>query len=192
MSIERISDTADKAWGVGMLIGLSTLGGYLRMTARDLAYGDQPRQPRSVGEAFKLGLAAMAQGGGLGIFADALFGDINRLGGSATSAFGGPVGTDISKINEIYNRYMQSIGTNQKGDVWPEIGRFALGHIPFANLFYVKSAMDYLVMYHLFEAMKPGWWHRTNEMMKKQQGRTMMGYKPGSNSIPSFPPQLGG
>ena len=52
------------------------------------------------------------------------------------------------------------------------------GHVPFANLFYLKSSFDCLAAYHLFEAMKPGWYRRTNEMMKKQQGRTMIGYKP--------------
>ena len=48
-----------KIWGIGLLTGLSMLGGYIRMTARDLAYGDQPRVPRNVGDAFQVGGAAL-------------------------------------------------------------------------------------------------------------------------------------
>jgi hypothetical protein len=44
--------------------------------------------------------------------------------------------------------------------------------------------------YHAYEALKPGWYQRTNEMMKRQQGRTMIGYK-GPGSKPGFiPPQI--
>jgi hypothetical protein len=94
--------------------------------------------------------------------------------------------------SEIYNRAMGFIGRDKHSpsDVWPELARFGLGHIPFANLFYLKRSFDYLVAYHLFEAMKPGWYRRTNEMMKKQQGRTMIGYRPGAQ-IPYTPPQIG-
>jgi hypothetical protein len=38
--------------------------------------------------------------------------------------------------------------------------------------------MNYLFLWHAYEAMKPGWWARTNAMMKREQGRTMIGYKP--------------
>jgi hypothetical protein len=147
----------DKIWGIGLLTGLSMLGGYIRMTARDLAYGDQPRTPRNVGDAFKIGGAAIAQGGGLGLLGDYLFGEINRLGAGAASG-GGPIGTDLGRLTEIYNRTMREIGDEKHtpGDLWPELARFGLGHIPFANLFYTKAAFDYLVAYHMFEGLKPG------------------------------------
>jgi hypothetical protein len=61
---------------------------------------------------------------------------------------------------------------------------------PFANLFYTKAAFDYLLAYHMYEALKPGWYQRTNEAMKRQQGRTMIGYKGPGSKIPFVPPQL--
>jgi hypothetical protein len=183
-------NTGDKIWGIGLLTGLSMLGGYIRMTARDLAYGDQPRTPQNVGDAFKIAGAAVAQGGGLGLLGDYLFGEINRLGAGAASG-GGPIGTDAGRLYEIYNRTMREIGDSKHtpGDLWPELARFGVGHIPFANLFYTKATFDYLLAYHMFEAMKPGWYRGTNELMKKQQGRTMIGYRPGA-PIPYVPPQL--
>jgi hypothetical protein len=177
-------------WGVGALAGLSMIGGYIRMTARDLAYGDQPRTPRSVGDAFKVGGAALAQGGGLGLLGDWLFGEIDRLG-AGNAGIGGPMATDLSKLNEIRNRATAQALAGKPTDVWPELARFGMNHIPFANLFYTKAAFDYLLAYHMYEALKPGWYQRTNEAMKRQQGRTMIGYKGPGPSIPYILPQLG-
>jgi hypothetical protein len=113
------------------------------------------------------------------------------LGASSGSAIGGPVLTDLSRLNEIKNRAIAQAGAGKPMDIWPELARFGLQQVLFVNLFYLKSAVDYLVMYYLFEAMKPGWYKRTNEMMQKQQGRTMIGYKGPGSSIPFVPPQLG-
>jgi hypothetical protein len=169
----------EAVWGVGAVVGLSMLGGYLRMTARDLAYGDEPRLPKNVGDAAKIALAALAQGGGLGIFGDFLFGEANRMGASNLSSLGGPVATDLSRLYEIYNRWLTSIGTDHKGDAWSDLARWGIDHVPFAGLFYLKGAANYLLWFHLFEAMHPGWWERTNRRMEREQGRHMMGYSPG-------------
>ena len=179
------------ATGLMTVVGLSMLGGYLRMTARDLAFGDQPRVPRTIGEAGKIALAALAQGGGLGLAGDAFFGSVDRMGASNTSVFGGPVATDMSALYGIFNRYLQSIGTDDKKMIWPDLAKWGIQHVPFANLFYLKSTLDYALWFHLFEAMRPGWYSRTNERMKKEQGRSMIGYRPGGQ-IPFVPPAIGG
>ena len=97
--------------------------------------------------------------------------------------------TDLSALSRIYNRWIQSLGTSAPHDFWPDLARFGVNHIPMQNLFYLKSTMDYLLWYHVYEAMHPGWWRRTNERMQKDTGRTMMGYKPGA-PIPYLPPYL--
>jgi hypothetical protein len=170
----------DKALGIGMVAGLSMLGGYLRMTARDLLNGDEPRVPRNVAEGGKIALASLAQGGGLGLVGDWLFGELNRFGaGNETSLVGGPIATTASQGYQIFNRWAQSLGTGKVYDPWPAVGRMATGMIPGANLFYLKGPLDYLVMYHLYEALRPGWWQRSNRMMEREQGRHMLGFKPG-------------
>lgn len=169
----------DAVYGMGMIIALSTLGGYLRMTARDAFYGTEFRKPKDLTEASKIGLAALAQGGGLGIFGDMLFGEVNRFGASNMSSFGGPVATDMSQLFHIYNEWASHLGTPTEKDVWPELTRFAINHVPGGNLFYLKGSLDYMAWYHIFEAMHPGWWARTNARMEKDQGRSMQGYSPG-------------
>lgn len=165
--------------GVGAVVGLSMLGGYLRMVARDMVTGTEPRTPRNPADAAKIALASLAQGGGLGIFGDFLFGEANRMGGGVGSTLGGPMVSEFAQLYDIYNQYLQSLGTDRKVDVWPELARWAVGHIPLGNLFYLKGAADYLFYYHVFEALHPGWWDHLNRRMKKEQGRTMVGYTPG-------------
>ena len=136
---------------------------------------------RNIGEAAKIGAASLAQGGGLGIFGDFLFGEANRFGASNLSSFGGPIGTDASQLYGIYNRWLQSIGTAQQHDVWPALARFGITHIPFADLFYLKGALDYMAWYHMFElAMKPGWWERTNRRMAREEDRRCSATPPGA------------
>lgn len=64
------------------------------------------------------------------------------------------------------------------GSLWGNIVKGGLSHIPVANLLYLKGAYSYLILWHAIEAMKPGWWQRTNSMMEKEQHRTHFGFKP--------------
>jgi hypothetical protein len=182
-----------KAWGVGVTAALSMLAGYLRLSANDLLVGREPRVPRNIGETFRVALHSLAQGGGLGILGDFLFGEVDRMGHSFGEVMSGPAISDFGELYRIFSNWFSSIGTTRKGDVWPELARWGAHHIPFSNLFYLKGAFDYLVLYHLFEALHPGWWGRMNRQMEKQQGRSMMGYTPGAGvpyGVPGF--YLGG
>ncbi|WP_225926612.1 hypothetical protein [Pseudomonas sessilinigenes] len=64
----------------------TTAFGYLSMASKDVAKG---REPRPVDDP-KTWLAAMVQGGGLGIFGDYLFGEASRFGNSALELVTGP------------------------------------------------------------------------------------------------------
>lgn len=168
------------AWGVGTVAALSMLGGYLRLAASDLVSGRQLREPKNVGDAYKIAVHSLAQGGGLGILGDFLFGEVDRLGQSAGEVGAGPALGDVLQLAGIFNKWQHDIGTDKKGDVWPELARWGVHHIPFSNLFYLKGAFEYLALFHILEALRPGWWGRMNRQMEKAQGRTMQGYTPGS------------
>ncbi len=163
------------AWGIGLTIALSTLAGFGRMTINDIARGNPVRNP---GDPATL-LAALAQGGGLGILGDLAFGEANRLGSGGISSFGGPLITDGDALLRIYGRWRENMRMGRASDFWPDLARFGVNHVPFGNLVYLKGALDYLLWYHLFEAAKPGWWERTNRRLAKETGRTMTGYTPG-------------
>jgi hypothetical protein len=169
-----------KAWGVGVVAALSMLGGYLRLAGSDIASGREPRTPKNMGDGVKIAMHSLAQGGGLGLFGDFLFGEADRHGGSFGEAIGGPVIGDVAKFTGIWNRWLNSIGTDKAFNPWPEIVRWGAGHIPFANLIYIKGAFDYMALFHVLNAVDPKWWNRMNREMEKGQGRTMMGYTPGA------------
>ena len=46
------------------------------------------------------------------------------------------------------------------------------GNIPFANLFYTKEAMNYLVWYQLQETINPGYLRRMERRAKNQNDQT--------------------
>lgn len=181
----------DLAWGLGSMIALSTASGYLRMTLNDWALG-HPRRPFD----WKTGLAALAQGGGLGILGDFMFGEVNRMGGGLIGTLGGPLVSDADELVKLFGRFRMDLTdpnshhrTGTFGDLWPDLAHFGVRHIPFNNLVYLKGSLDYLLWYHIFEAASPGWWDRTNRRLIKEQGRAMQGYVPGGG-VPTGIPYL--
>jgi hypothetical protein len=183
----------DAANGIAFILGMSVLSGYARMWVNDKASGRPPRDPTNPGTL----LAAMAQGGGLGIWGDYIFGETNRLGGGMASTALGPAGSDITGVLDLYQQW-KADSTSRDPKVqnkalerlWPELAHGFVRHVPFANLIYLKGALDYMLWYHLYEAASPGWWARTNKRLIKEQGRPMAGYEPGG-AIPWTPAAIG-
>lgn len=163
----------EAAWNIGKIAAIGIPAGFTRMWINDLAVGRPPRNPRDP----KTILAAAAQSGGLGILGDYLFGETSRMGGGLVSTMGGPIVGDADSLVHIFNKWKEG----EAG--WPDLAHFGVRHVPFANLVYLKGALDYLAFYHLYEAASPGWWERTNRRLAKENGRTMTGYVPGG-SIP--------
>jgi len=174
---------------LGALLALSTAGGALRMMVNDAAVG---RPQRDYSNPMTL-LAGLAQGGGLGIYGDFLFGETSRLGSGLIGTAAGPIGGDADRLIALYNRWRDDLKTapdKALQHLWPDLAHFAVGHVPFANLVYLKGTLDYLLWYHLYEAASPGWWERTNRRFAREQGRVMTGYVPGGK-IPYTPLGLG-
>lgn len=166
------------ASGIGLTFALMTGGGYARMAINDFMSGKpqrNPLDPRTI-------LAAFAQGGGAGILGDFLFGETNRMGAGWVTTAMGPIASDIERFTGIMNRFRDDI-TKHTGKafqhLWGDLAHFTAGHIPFSNLIYLKAAVEYLVYFHAYEAVSPGWWDRTNRRLLKDTGRAMVGYVPG-------------
>jgi hypothetical protein len=122
----------------------------------------------------------------VGILGDFLFGEVmrNRFGAGLVGTLGGPAIADVDEFIHIYNGWLHG----KMG--WPDLAHFAVRHIPFANLVYLKGVLDYMLWYHLYEAASPGWWERTNRRMLHESGRAMSGYSPGQG-IPWSPWGIG-
>ena len=156
----------DKADIQGMLhlIVASTIGGYVAATAKDIAAGREPGDPRSPATMMR----ALAQGGGLGIAGDFMLGDFNRANRSVSETIAGPVlGELAGALMDIKTRAIEG------KDILPELFKTVTDNVPFSNLFYTKAALDYFVLWQMQEWLSPGWARRYQQRIQSQQGRTM-------------------
>jgi len=79
--------TGQKLAYIGTLVASTTVLGGIALQAKDIVAG---REPRPVDAKFFA--ASFNQGGGLGIFGDFIFSDVNRFGGGITQTLTGPTG----------------------------------------------------------------------------------------------------
>ena len=178
-------DRRDLVGGIFGIAAASMIGGYGRMWIRAYADGKPPPDPHDLAT----WLAALAQGGGIGILGDVAFGETNRMGSdSLLAALGGPVVGDLSALLnavsvqdllKLKSHYEEQMDEGKLEDIWPQLAMWAKNHVPGNNLIYLKGAFDYLAWYHVLDVLRPGWWERANEKSIHDHGEPMAGYQPG-------------
>lgn len=153
--------SVSQAKGIALLM-LGSLGfGYMAMTLKDLIKGKTPRPLDSL----KTWTAAMAQGGGLGIYGDFLFGESSRMGGGFLETLGGPTVGKLADAKRLFD------SARSGEDVGAQGLRFVVSNTPGNNLFYTRMAMDYLFLYELQETMNPGYLRRMERRAEEEQGQ---------------------
>lgn len=147
--------------GIAHIMALSTVFGYLAMSAKDLIKGRELRDPTDR----RTWISAFMQGGGAGIYGDFLFGQATRYGNSPLATALGPTATSFEDLAKLYSRALQGDDTAANGL------RFVTNHTPFFNLFWLRPALDYLFLYDLQEALNPGALSRMEGFAKKNNGQ---------------------
>lgn len=146
-------------------IAAMTLFGYLSHSVKQLAAGKTPRDPADA----RTWVAALTQGGGLGIYGDFLFSELgnakNRFGGSPLATFLGPT---ASSLESFYNLYVDLMNGDAKA---ANTFRTLWSHVPGNNLFYFKGAFDYLIAYNLYESLNPGYISRMKRRIEREQNQ---------------------
>jgi hypothetical protein len=137
-----------KAMGeVASLVVASTIMGYTSMVMKDLVKGKEPRDPTDP----RTMMAALQQGGGLGIYGDFLFGEAkSRTGGTLISNLAGPTLGTLDDMTDIWRRIRNG------DDAAAKTFSTALSNTPFMNVFYLRPVLDYMILNSLTEAMNPG------------------------------------
>lgn len=147
--------------GLATVILWSTVFGYGAMSVKDLLKGRNPRDPKD----HKTWMAALTQGGGLGIYGDFLFGESNRFGGGLWSTALGPAASTVNDVYDLYQRVKAG------DDAGARAFQVALSNTPFVNLFYTRTALDYLLLYRIQEALNPGYVRRLEQRVKRENGQ---------------------
>lgn len=151
--------------GVSQMIALTMVMGYAASALKDIAKGKIPRDPTD----WRTAVAALQQGGGLGIYGDVIFSQIlDRRFGDAAAQLMGPTFSDIFGSFGLAGIAARAAQGNDAG---PAAVRFVQGNTPFLNLFYTKMALDYLIFYRMQEWMNPGSLSRMESEMAERSGQ---------------------
>lgn len=160
----------EKGAHMGSLIAGMTAAGYMVITLKDAARGYWP--PRDPFD-YKTILASVVQGGAAGLYGDFLFAQKNRFGGSVLESVAGPtIGEAAQLVENVLSLRDAAAGkiTGQEAKApWAQMFNQAVNNTPYANLFYVRPALDYLLLNSIREAMSPGY-------IKRQAKRRMEDY----------------
>lgn len=162
--IQALRNGGGEKLGFAQLMLWTTLFGYGAMSAKDLLKG---REPRNADDP-KTWIAAMLQGGALGLYGDFLFGESNRFGGTLTSSLAGPVLGGVDATFDLYQR------AKSGDDLASSSLRFALNNTPFMNLFYTRVTADYLFLYSVQEALNPGAIRRMERRMQQENAQNFL------------------
>ena len=163
----RDASVWEKGANMGALVAGLGAAGYMAMVAKDTLKGYWP--PRNPADP-KVMLAAFQQGGALGIYGDYLFGQSSRFGNSALETVAGPtLGTASSIVYTLLTTRDYAAGKLDGGKASSPAAQWInilQGNTPFANLFYTKPALDYLIMNNVRDWATPG---ATERMIKNRQ-----------------------
>lgn len=148
---------------------MTTLMGYVAMSGKDIAKG---REPRPLDQASTWN-AAFLQGGGAGIMGDFLMGEYNRFGNTLSTTLAGPTAGTIDDLASIYSALRDG------DDAAAKSVSTMINNAPFANLFYLRPALNHMFIYQLQESVNPGYLRRMERRIEKENKQKFL-IKPSS------------
>ncbi|WP_313248999.1 hypothetical protein [Stenotrophomonas acidaminiphila] len=180
------------AYSVAMMASLQLFGA-VSMQLKDIVQGKDPRDMTTG----KFWAAAAAQGGGLGVFGDILY---TGMGGEAR----GGQANWTSLLGPVFGNVMDAFNIARKGAGWvladegkaddarrnfgAEVLRFTKGNMPFVNLWYLRAAVDHMLLHELQEQLSPGYLRRMRRKAQKEWGQGFW-WEPGE-ATPERAPNL--
>jgi len=142
------------------LILASTAFGYLSQTAGDFIKGRTQRDPLD----YRTFVSAFTRGGGAGFLGDMVFGNFTQGRGLLEYA-AGPVLGNLNELATVYSAAMR--GDDAKAKAF----RLVVDNLPFSNIWWGRTAANYLLIHHLQEAMNPGYLRRMEQTIRRETGQ---------------------
>ncbi|WP_127523670.1 hypothetical protein [Mesorhizobium sp. Z1-4] len=126
----------------GSVLFSTTLVAGLALQLKQIAAGRDPRDMQDP----KFWTAAMLQGGGLGIYGDFMFAELNRYGGGLMTTLGGPLFGKANDFRNLTAGNAVQLASDDKTHFGRELIRFSKGLIPGGNLWYLKLGFERTVL----------------------------------------------
>lgn len=163
-----------------------TIYGALAMQLKGLSRGEDPRPMDNE----KFWGAAMLQGGGLGLFGDYLFGQVNRFGGSWGDAALGPVASRASNLWNLTAGNVIQFGQDEPTNAGREAVQFARLNVSVP--FYLRLAYERVLLDELQKVADPEAYQAFRRKASKLKSQFKTGYwwAPGETG-PRRAPDLG-
>jgi len=170
---------AKSSYAAGLLISTTLMGG-LALQMKEMAKG---RDPRPVTDK-KFWGSALLQGGGLGIYGDFIFSDLNRFGNSFSQTLIGPVGEFIGDTLKLTAGNVQELLSGKDTNFTKEAVKFGTKYLPFQSLWYARLALERLLLENLQKWADPRASQKMREIQTKYKKETGQDYwwEPGEMS----------
>lgn len=133
------------------LLITSTLLAGLSIQIREMTKG---RDPRDMTDERFWGQSLLT-GGGLGVFGDFLFANTNRFGGGLTETVAGPRVGFLNDLRDLTVGNIQQLAAGEETKFGPELVDFGGRNLPGASTWYLRLAMERLVLDQLQLVMNP-------------------------------------
>ena len=171
---------------MNFVIGTTVMGA-LALQLKDMAKGRDPRPMDN--PAFWS--AAMLQGGGLGIFGDFMFSQVNRMNTGLKGAIAGP---SVGMLDDFRNLTLGNLTQLSQGEdtkFGPELVKFASRYTPFSSIWYLRAGLERNFFDMLQDWVDPDAakkFRRQEQMYAKKYGQGMW-WAPNEN-LPSRAPNF--
>lgn len=176
----------------GALLIVTTALGAVSMQLKEIANGRDPRRIDLTKEGRKFWGAALLQGGGLGIYGDFLFADVNRFGGSLAGTVGGPMIDRLDNIRRLTIGNLVEFGQGkEKTNLGRELVNFIKQNTPGSSLWFARLAWERILMdqmQYLLDSDAHTAFHKRMRQRKKDFGNEFY-WRPGETS-PARGPDL--
>ncbi|PUX40792.1 hypothetical protein BS424_22590, partial [Cronobacter sakazakii] len=105
---------------------------------------------------------------GLGILGDFMFGEVNRMGAGPVTSLMGPAASNADSIITLLQQTTR--GEADLGDWY----RTTLDNTPFLNIFWLRTAMNGLILNRIQDSLDPGSLERYQRRVEREQGNEFL------------------
>lgn len=163
-----------------LIIG-STVFGAFAMQMKEIAKGRDPREMDNPETMAKFWGSALLQGGGLGIYGDFLFTDVNRFGGGIETTIGGPVAGLVSDVAKLTVGNIFELADGKDTKAASEAVDFVRRYTPGNNIWYLRLALERQLFDQMAQMADPKVgkkWRRKERSASRDYG-TQYWWRPG-------------
>ena len=141
----------------------TTVMGALALQLKEMSKGRDPRPMTDT----EFWLAAFLQGGGLGIYGDFLFSDVNRFDRGLAETIAGPVVGFANDVRKLTIGNLVEAANGEDTNIASEMISFAGRYTPGASLWYMRLGLERLVL----DQMRMATDNKARQKFRKLEGR---------------------